>query len=174
MKQILLAAAGLMALSQSAYAVEGMFTPDQLPEIADELKAKGLELDPADLTDLTEFPMGAVVSLGGCTASFVSPQGLVVSNHHCVRGSIQINSTEENNYLKEGFLAGDMSEELPAAPGTRIYVTTELTDVSDRITADLTDEMDGSTRYAAIDAMKQIEDSSSQITQIISVIDNAN
>ena len=46
-----------------------------------------------------------MVSLGGCTASFVSPQGLVVTNHHCARGSVQYNSTAENNYLENGFLA---------------------------------------------------------------------
>ena len=105
MKHLLLAGVMSLAFMPASFAVEGMFTPDQLPEISDDLAATGLELDPSDLTDLTAFPMGAVISLGGCTASFVSPQGLVVSNHHCVRGSIQYNSSEENNYLKDGFLA---------------------------------------------------------------------
>ena len=57
-------------------AKEGMFTPDQLQEISDELNEAGLEIDPDALSDLTGFPMGTVVSLGGCSASFVSPQGL--------------------------------------------------------------------------------------------------
>ncbi|MAK61575.1 MAG: dipeptidyl-peptidase 7 [Ponticaulis sp.] len=155
MKQFLLAATAGLAFCAQAHAVEGMFTPDQLPEIAEDLKAKGLELDPAGLTDLTEFPMGAVVSLGGCTASFVSPEGLVVSNHHCVRGSIQINSTEENNYLKEGFLAADKSGELPAAPGTRVYVTTEVTDVSERVVKSVPAGASPRERYDAIDAARK-------------------
>ena len=69
----------LAILSNVAYADEGMWMPQQLPQVAKELKAAGLKLDPASLTKLTEFPMGAIVSLGGCSASFVSPQGLVAT-----------------------------------------------------------------------------------------------
>ncbi|MGB6228772.1 MAG: S46 family peptidase, partial [Litorimonas sp.] len=142
-------------LPASTQAVEGMFTPDQLPEIAKDLRAKGLKMDPDQLSDLTGFPMGAVVSLGGCTASFVSPQGLVVTNHHCAYGSIQYNSTEEQNYLEEGFLASDFDAELPAAPGSRIYVTVELDDVTDRVTGGLSDALTGEARFAAIDSARK-------------------
>ncbi|MEM9739858.1 MAG: S46 family peptidase [Pseudomonadota bacterium] len=117
----------------SASAKEGMFTPDQLPEIAEDLSDTGLRLDPATLTDLTAFPMGAVISLGGCTASFVSRSGLAVTNHHCARGSVQFNSTPEQNFLEEGFLANRFVDELPAAPGTRIYVTVDVQDVTERV-----------------------------------------
>lgn len=107
-----------------------MYTPDQLQEIAAQLRESGLELEPETLADLTSFPMGAVVSLGGCSASFVSPEGLVVTNHHCARGSVQFNSTAENNYLANGFLAATKGDELPAAPGSRVFITTEVTDVT--------------------------------------------
>ena len=84
----------VLALSSTVVmADEGMWQPNQLPTIAKELTKAGLKLNPSDLTDLTGFPMGAIVSLGGCTASFVSDQGLVASNHHCVYGSVQYNST---------------------------------------------------------------------------------
>ena len=121
----------LSLLATSATAVEGMWTPAQLPDIQRQLAEAGLEIDPNKLTDLTDFPMAAVISLGGCTASFVSPQGLVVTNHHCARGSVQFNSTEQNNYLVDGFVARSNSLELPAAPGTRVYVTTRIEDVTD-------------------------------------------
>ncbi|KEO90958.1 dipeptidyl-peptidase 7 [Erythrobacter longus] len=157
MKATKLLSLGLLlssALAIPASAKEGMFTPEQLPDIAEQLKEAGLELDPADLTDLTGFPMGAVVSLGGCSASFVSPEGLVVTNHHCARGSVQFNSTAENNYLENGFLAGTKGDELPAAPGSRIYVTTELTDVTDRV-REGTLEMGATERYEAIDQRRK-------------------
>ncbi len=145
----------LMASTSASYAVEGMFTPDQLPEIAKDLRAKGLKMKPEQISDLTGFPMGAVVSLGGCTASFVSPQGLVVTNHHCAYGSIQYNSTEEQNYLEDGFLAKNLEAELPAAPGSRIYVTVNLNDVTEKVTGGLKAELSGEERFAAIDANRK-------------------
>ncbi|WP_077285229.1 S46 family peptidase [Cognaticolwellia aestuarii] len=137
--------------STATIADEGMWQPHQLPTIAEKLVDAGLKLDPNSLTDLTGFPMGAIVSLGGCTASFVSDKGLVATNHHCVYGSVQYNSTEENNLLKNGFLAKSFKEELPATPGSRIYVTEEITPVTDIIQAALSSDMTGSQRFNSID-----------------------
>ncbi len=137
--------------TSTVLADEGMWQPNQLPTIAKQLTNAGLKLNPNDLTDLTGFPMGAIVSLGGCTASFVSDQGLVATNHHCVYGSVQYNSTAENNLLKNGFLAKSFKEELPATPGSRIYVTEEINEVTKLVKAGLTDAMSGSDRYKAID-----------------------
>jgi len=141
----------LVLAGPAAHAVEGMWTPDQLPEIEDELEKAGLRIDADELTDLTAFPMGAVISLGGCTASFVSPQGLVVTNHHCARGSVQFNSTEEKNYLVDGFIARNQVGELPASPGTRVYVTTRVENVTDKVKAALDDDMAPRDRYQAIE-----------------------
>ena len=73
--------------------------PQQIPDLAPKLKAMGFEGDPAAFADLTGQPMGAIVSLGGCTASFVSPEGLIATNHHCVHGPLQYNSTPQRNLL---------------------------------------------------------------------------
>ncbi|MCF8207088.1 MAG: S46 family peptidase, partial [Methylotenera sp.] len=149
----LLAAATLAVTS--AHAEEGMWMPKQLPQISKGLKAGGLALDPAKLKELTDFPMGAVVSLGGCTASFVSPQGLVVTNHHCAYGSIQYNSRPDRDLLKNGFYATTLADELPAAPGSRVYVTVDMKDVSAEILNDKTRALTGKARTDAIEATEK-------------------
>lgn len=113
-----------------AHAGEGMWVPQQLPEIAVPLKQAGLKLDARQLADLTGDPMGAVVALGGCTASFVSPNGLVITNHHCAYGAIQLNSTAENNLIKNGFSAARPAAELSAGPNARVYVLDSIKDVT--------------------------------------------
>jgi hypothetical protein len=128
-----------------------MWMPQQLPQVAKQLKAAGLKLDPATLTKLTEFPMGAIVSLGGCSASFVSPQGLVATNHHCVYGSVAHNSTPERDLLANGFLAHNLGEELPAAPGTRVWVTKAVTDVSKQVITPAVAKLNGKARSDAIE-----------------------
>jgi hypothetical protein len=150
MKKTLLSLAILTSFA--AHADEGMWMPQQLPQVAKQLKAAGLKLDPATLTKLTEFPAGAVVSLGGCSASFVSPQGLVITNHHCVYNSVAVNSTPERDLLANGFLARTLGEELPASPGSRVFVTEEVANVSDQI---ITPEVAKLTGKARIDGIEK-------------------
>ena len=128
-------AAATLGTALVASAGEGMWVPQQLPEIAGALKKAGLKLDAKQLANLTGDPMGAVVSLGGCTASFVSPQGLVVTNHHCAAGAIQLNSTAANNLLEKGFNAATKADELSAGPNARIFVLDDITDVTNRVKA---------------------------------------
>ncbi|WP_377702311.1 S46 family peptidase [Pseudoduganella sp. UC29_71] len=148
MKKTLIA---LAILSTAAHADEGMWMPQQLPQVAKQLKAAGLKLDPSKLTQLTEFPMGAIVSLGGCSASFVSPQGLVATNHHCVYNSVAHNSTPQNDLLANGFLAKTFADEVPATPGTRIFVTKEVVDVTSKIITPEVAKLNGKKRSDAIE-----------------------
>lgn len=140
------------ALVLPAHADEGMWQPEQLPELSQTLKTRGLKLDPAALANLDGYPMGAIVSLGGCTASFVSGDGLIVTNHHCAYGALQYNSTAEKNLITDGFLARKPSEELQGAPGSRVYVTDRITDVTAAIQQRLQPWMTGLERYNAIEA----------------------
>lgn len=122
---------GGIACSSVALADEGMWLPEQLPDLADELSSAGLQLSPEELSDLGTHPLGAVISLGGCSASFVSEDGLVVTNHHCAVGALQMNSTAEQNLLEDGFHAATREEEVWAGPGSRVYVTVEMSDVTE-------------------------------------------
>jgi hypothetical protein len=136
----LLAVAGL---SRVASAEEGMWMPQQIPALADRLRALGFAGDAQGFADLTGQPMGAIVSLGGCSASFVSADALIVTNHHCVQSALQYNSTPERNLLVDGFVARTFADELPNGPGSRVTVTTQVVEVTDelmrRLTPNLTD-----------------------------------
>src|SRR5689334_14381675 len=149
MKKTLIAILALTATS--AFAAEGMWMPQQLPKLAAKLKAAGLKIDPARFSDLTGDPMGAVVSLGGCSASFVSPDGLVVTNHHCGFGALQFNSTPQRDLITNGFLAKTKDEELPAGPGSRIFVTTNIEDVTAKVTGNLPASLSNIDREKTID-----------------------
>lgn len=129
-KLLAVSVAAALGAASSAQAGEGMWVPQQLPEIAGPLQQAGLKLSPEQLSNLTGDPMGAVVALGGCTASFVSPQGLVVTNHHCAYGAIQLNSTAQKNLIRDGFNAPSPGDELSAGPNARIYVLDEISDVT--------------------------------------------
>ena len=153
MKTFLLAGASALMLAApvAALADEGMWLPSQTGAIAEEMKAAGLELDAKTLGDLQRPPLTAIASLGGCSAAFLSPQGLVATNHHCVAGSLQYNSSPENDYLTNGFLAKTLGDELPAAPGSRVYVIEDLRNV----TADMlkgAEKLEGRARYDHLQA----------------------
>ena len=154
MNRILLAAAAAL-LAAHAHADEGMWMPQQLPQIAKAMTAAGLAIDPKRLSDLTGPTMGAVISLGGCTASFVSAQGLIVTNHHCAYGSIQANSTPQRDLLKNGFLAKTLADELPAEAGTRVYVTEAAREVTADILDARTTALRGKARVDAIEAKEK-------------------
>ena len=132
--------AALMLSSGIAIADEGQWQPYQMPSIADKLSERGIQIPAKQLADLTQYPMNAVVGLGYCTASFVSPQGLVVTNHHCAYRAIQYNSKKEHNYIADGFLAKQMSEEPSAGPNERLYITEAVTDVSNKVISGLSDD----------------------------------
>jgi hypothetical protein len=143
-----MAATGVVGV---AVAGEGMWVPQQLPEIAGPLKKAGLKLDPKQLADLTGDPMGAVVSLGGCTASFVSPQGLVVTNHHCAYGAIQLNSTPEKNLIRDGVNAATQQDEPSAGPNARIYALDSIRDVTAEVQAAIAAAPDALSRTQALE-----------------------
>jgi hypothetical protein len=130
----------------------GMWMPRQLLDQAEQLKRLGLEIDPQSLADPMSFPLGAVVWLGGCSASFVSPDGLIITNHHCATGALQFNSTPEQNLLNDGYLAKTRADEKSNGPAARVYVTQAFRDVTGEMRAGIEGETDPKKRY---DLMEQ-------------------
>ncbi len=130
---------------------EGMWMPSQLPLIAKQLEEAGFQGDPAALAELARPPMNAVVKVGGGTGAFVSPDGLVLTNHHVAFGVIQYNSAPGKDLIGQGFIAADRAAELPANPDYRVLVTTGFDRITDRILADARGTR-GRDYYDAVDA----------------------
>jgi hypothetical protein len=151
MKSLKLLAALALASAFTSHAEEGMWMPRQIPALADRLSALGYKGDPKIFADLTGFPMGAIVSLGGCSASFVSPDGLIVTNHHCVQSYLQYNSKPDKNLMVDGFLARTRSEELWNGPGSRVLVTVAVEDVTESVLGGLSKDLSDRERHEQIE-----------------------
>jgi hypothetical protein len=120
----------------------GMWLPQQmtLPFHVENFRKMAVPIDARTLSDPLASPLNAVVSLGGCTGSFVSPDGLLVTNHHCVQQALQINTNKKAglNLVEDGFMASTMADEKPAGPAQRVSVAMAFKDV----THDIRDGLD--------------------------------
>lgn len=145
----------LVLTSLLAVADEGQWQPHQLKQLQPQLDARGIQLSGEQLADLSQYPMNAIVSLGYCSASFVSQKGLVITNHHCAYGAIQQNSTKERNLIAQGFLAKSQTEELPAGPQERLYITEQVLDVTAQVSGSLAADLAPLARYEAIENNKK-------------------
>ncbi len=147
---IVLCAAGLAFF---AYADDGMWMPHQMKGL--NLKALGLRMDPENLykKDGTGL-MSAVVNLGGGTGEFVSPEGLILTNHHVAFGAIQRASSKDKDYIKNGFLAMTKAEEIPAQ-GYNADVLLGYEDVTAKVLAVLKLKMTPRQRYDALEKVNK-------------------
>src|SRR5882757_10776378 len=117
---------------RTAKAEEGMFTMDKVASLP--LAKKGLKINPAKIYDPVKGGLSeAVPRLSiGCSSEFVSPDGLILTNHHCGFDALVAASTQAKNYGEEGYRAGSRAEELPAK-GYSIDITLKEEDVTSRI-----------------------------------------
>lgn len=124
-----------------ARADEGMWLPSLIGERIDDMRAKGFRLTAEDIYSVNKASMKDAVVLfnGGCTGELISPEGLLVTNHHCGYGAIQGHSTVEHDYLTHGFWARDRSEELPNE-GLWVRRLVRMEEVTDRLAAGETAE----------------------------------
>ena len=147
---------GCVLAVQVAPADEGMFPISELDRL--NLAAKGLKLDPADIFNADKTCLvDGICRVSGCTGSFVSPNGLVITNHHCAYRAIQSASTTDHDYLKDGFQAKTLGEEIPAT-GYTVRVTESFSDVSEEVLGVVTEQMSFVERTKAISRRaKEIE-----------------
>jgi hypothetical protein len=133
-------------------AEEGMWPIDNLNVLPwKDLQAMGLQLSPKQIYDGNGGGIAyAIVSLGGGTGSFVSPNGLILTNHHVAFQALQRTSTAENNYIADGFNAAGYEEEIPA-PGYRASVLLSIEDVTRKVLSAVADSMSDLERYNAIE-----------------------
>lgn len=127
---------------------EGMFPLNELTKL--DLQKAGLKIDIKEIYNPDGNSLvNALVKVGGCTGSFVSDEGLILTNHHCAFDFVRQASTTENNYVDSGFIAINKEEEIPAK-GLTCLITDSYEDVSDKILSSIKDEKDVSERVNLI------------------------
>jgi hypothetical protein len=154
----------------------GMWMPSQIPQLESLLLELGLEIDPDELADPTSKTLNAIVSLGGCSGSFISKNGLIISNHHCV-GSYLSYLTEVDQAALDALNAKRAEEGLPpiradidyrrdgfdyrvggerfTGPESRVFITFEQRDVTARMTEGLADIEDPLERYNELESRQK-------------------
>ena len=150
-KKLLFGLILLIFVSFRSVAVEGMWLPSLIEKNIEEMQMLGLELEALDLynEDGTSLK-DAIVRFGrGCTGAFISPDGLLVTNHHCGYGVIQSHSSVENDYLTEGFWAASRDEELPN-PALSITLLVRMENVTARVLETIDPNMDERERNRAV------------------------
>lgn len=133
MKKLLLSIFAVIALSP-ARADEGMWLPMLIGKNYEEMRKMGLKLSKEDLYNINGSSLkDAVVQFGGgCTGEIISPNGLLITNHHCGYSAIAALSSVEKNYLDNGFWAYSYEEELPAKGITALFLE-RMEDVTDQV-----------------------------------------
>ncbi len=156
----LLLASLLFAATPSTHADEGMWPLYDLGKLPfEQFHQRGLELSASDIYNPDGGGLNeACIQISGGSASFVSADGLIITNHHIAFSALQRASTATENIMRDGFYAPTRADEIPAI-GYRVYVPIRAEDVTDRVLAALSDSMTDDERYEALRKIdKQIVD----------------
>ena len=142
--------------SLSARADEGMWLPSLISQRISDMQEKGFRLDDEDIYSINQASLkDAVVLFGrGCTGELISPEGLLLTNHHCGYSQIQQHSTVENDYLRDGFWAMTREEELPNK-GLTVSFLERMVEVTESVLEGYTDEMNEEQRAEIVKANSQ-------------------
>jgi len=145
-----------LVIASAVHAVGGKWTPEQLLDHDPEwLKELGLEIPVDELWSRGEGGLlEAIVQVRGCSSGFVSPEGMLITNHHCVFGILQHHSTAENDIIASGYLAETAADEL-TGQAVRASIPSRFTDVTDVVEGAVPAGADDLARYEAIEAKKK-------------------
>ncbi|HPR33201.1 MAG TPA: S46 family peptidase [Prolixibacteraceae bacterium] len=124
----------LIGFAPAVLAREGMFLPKLIAQRINEMQTMGFALEAGDIYNEEQASMkDAIVQFGGgCTGELISPEGLLLTNHHCGYRQIQRHSSIDDNYLRDGFWARNRGEELPN-PGLTVTFLIRMEEVTDRV-----------------------------------------
>ncbi len=143
----------LLAFQLKVRADEGMWLLSLLEQVnMEEMKEMGLELTAEQIYSVNSASLKDAIGAldyGSCTAELISGEGLLLTNHHCGYGEIQYHSSVESDYLKNGFWAMSKEEELPNE-GKSISFLVRMEEVTDRVMAEILDDMDPAERAGAM------------------------
>ena len=142
MRKLICSVAAALMVGFSAMADEGMWMLPLLQKLnADAMKDLGCRLTPDQIYSVNHSSLkdAIVIFGGGCTGEMISDKGLLVTNHHCGYSSIQQLSSDEHNYLEDGFWAMNSNEEIPV-PGLSVTFLVNMSDVTDAIEGAKSDE----------------------------------
>lgn len=151
MKKILTLFSIILLLNTYTKADEGMWLLPLIQQLnIDKMQQMGCELSAEEIYSVNKTSLkDAIVIFGrGCTGEVISDKGLVLTNHHCGYGAIQQHSTPENDYLKNGFWAMSMQEEIPT-PGLSVTFLVRIEDVTEKINSVFTKNMTETERQDA-------------------------
>ncbi len=146
----------LVPVFGNAFPGEGMYPMSELKRL--NLQKAGMGLTAEELfSPKGDALVNALVRVGGCTGSFVSGEGLIITNHHCAFGAVAAASSVKNDYITQGFIARTRELEIPAQ-GLTVRITVGYEDVSAVVVAAAGNESDAVKRLKAMrEKMRQLE-----------------
>ena len=163
LRTLVIALAMTLVLPNAVRADEGMWLLSLIGKNYQDMQKAGFKLTPEDIYNINKSCLkDAIVGLGNagtpfwhfCTGEIISSKGLISTNHHCGYGKLQEHSSVEHDYLRDGFWAYSMDQELPN-PGLTASILVRMEDVTDQVKKALTDEMSESDRATAIEKVSE-------------------
>jgi len=156
MKKMLFTAVALITLL-TVSADEGMWMLPSVKDNIEKMQKMGCTMSAEEIYSESGVSLkdAVIVFGGGCTGIAVSEQGLIFTNHHCGYSAIQRLSSVGHNYLRDGFTAKELSDEIPA-PGLTVKFLVSITDVTERVLTTLNETMSLEVRKQTLDSVTKV------------------